>query len=373
MKRIPSLDGLRALSITLVLCSHLVGTAGYPFGETPLLDLGNLGVRVFFVISGFLITGILLREHGKSGSIDLVQFYFKRTFRIFPAYYVYVLAAVVIGLTTTMVVDGADVLHALTYTTNYHSHRHWLVGHGWSLGVEEQFYLLWPLVILMLGPLRGGRAAIAFVFTVPALRVLLMGLPDGTLPLQDNVGFSFETVGDAIAMGCLLSLYRERLWSTPWYRRLLGSRAFVAIPLLGLAAASLDRWHGVVPDRVDFVLTGLHAAAGITVLNACIAACIDWSVRFSEGKVGRVLNQRALVTVGVYSYSLYLWQQPFLNRNHSAWWTAFPANLALTALAAFLSYQLVEGPFLRLRARIASHFTRRAPDRVGPVYVEPKS
>src|SRR5687767_15042456 len=119
--RIRSLDGLRAVAILLVLLAHLPHSlAAAPAWTEHLMPLGLLGVRVFFVISGFLISSLLFAELAKSGAISLRKFYFRRTLRIFPAFYVYVAAIAIAAALGLVVLRPYDLLAALTYTTNYH-------------------------------------------------------------------------------------------------------------------------------------------------------------------------------------------------------------------------------------------------------------
>ena len=141
----PSLDGLRAFSIVLVLIAHV--SLQYPWLRRFVEHVGNYGVRIFFVISGFLITGLLLKELTKTGRISLKSFYIRRTLRIFPAFYVYVLTVVILAWAGILILLPGDLLHAVTYTMNYHMVRSWWLNHMWSLSVEEQFYLLWPTVL----------------------------------------------------------------------------------------------------------------------------------------------------------------------------------------------------------------------------------
>jgi peptidoglycan/LPS O-acetylase OafA/YrhL len=351
--RIPSLDGLRALSIFLVLFGHLRGTAGFlPIGgPLAVLDYGNLGVRVFFVISGYLISSILFSEMGRRDTISLTKFYFRRAFRIFPAFYAFIAASCVLASLGYASLRPGDVLHAVTYTTNYHYDRGWALGHTWSLAVEEQFYLLWPATLLLLGKKRGLHVAVAFALLAPAIRVATRVLDLGP---QEGVGETFQTVGDSIALGCLLAGYRDRLHAWRPYARFMGSPFFALVPVIGLLAALTQShpriWGGV----------------GESTVNACIALCIDYGMAKSAGPVGRLLNWRPLAFVGTLSYSLYLWQQPFLNRQSSGPFAAFPANLALAFGAALLSYYLVERPFLRWRERLEARMFARKPAAVAP-------
>lgn len=189
--RYPSLDGLRAVSISLVIAHHL-GVSSLPVIWR--LDIGNLGVRTFFVISGFLITSLLLAEREKVGRIDIKAFYLRRLFRIVPAYWVF-LSAMAVS------VPVAALLPSLLYYANY-SHPALLVGHTWSLSVEEQFYLIWPLALLW----RPLWAVGAMLILAPIMRHLA---DQGLWPVESR--YAWECVCDALAAGCLLALVRDKL------------------------------------------------------------------------------------------------------------------------------------------------------------------
>jgi len=352
--RIPSLDGLRAISIGLVLFSHLAGTRGFPISAAAAnpWSLGNFGVTVFFVISGFLITGLLLEELRRTDRIRLGRFYFRRTLRIFPPYFALLIILAAADAAGWIALNPGDLLHGATYTSNYHDGRSWFVGHTWSLSVEEQFYLLWPAVLLMARTRRAVLIAAATILIAPFIRV-------GEWELMrwagHGVGYRFETIADSLAAGCVLACLRGRLHASPLYMRALSSPAFIAVPMIAIAA-NLTHDHPLVT-----------LGASVTVINLCLALCIDWAVTFSDGRIGRILNAAPLVFVGWISYSLYLWQQPFLNRDSAAWSAAFPLNILLTLAAALGSYYLVERPSLQLRKRVEARQRRATPaPPVGP-------
>jgi peptidoglycan/LPS O-acetylase OafA/YrhL len=338
-RRIPSLDGLRAISIALVLISHLAGTANFPISAAQgnFWGLGEFGVVVFFVISGFLITGLLLHEIEKTGTVHLGNFYFRRTLRIFPPYYAFLLCLLGADLVAGPLLTANDAVHALSYTANYDLDRSWFVGHTWSLSVEEQFYLLWPAVLLFARTRRAILIAAGVVLLAPVVRV---GEWELLRQYGEGIGHRFETIADAIAIGCVLAGARPALHRTRWYPRLLASPLFVAVPVIAVAANLLHD-HPLV-----------NFAAGMTVTHIAIALCLDWCVTFHEGRVGRVLNATPLVFVGWLSYSLYLWQQPFLNRGSASPLAAFPVNIIIVVLLALTSYFLVERPALALRQRV---------------------
>jgi peptidoglycan/LPS O-acetylase OafA/YrhL len=344
--RIPSLDGLRALSISLVLWAHVSGTAG--FVQLPHWLAGSaalFGVRVFFVISGYLITSLLLNEIDRTGTVSVPHFYLRRTLRIFPPFYAYVGAIALAGALGWIQLRDNDILAAVTYTTNYHHERSWYLGHAWSLAVEEQFYLLWPFLIKYLGVGRSTRVAVATIIAAPLLRIGLMVAAPSFRP---GIGETFPTVADAIATGCVLAVARGRIESWPRLAALLRGPAFWIIPAIAFACA-------FVPSaKADALL-------GQTISNIGIALSIERFVRQPDTAAGRLLNARPIVFVGVLSYSLYLWQQPFLNRHSAAWMSAFPMNLALAFAAALTSYYLIERPALRLRARIEARLRARVP------------
>lgn len=339
---------MRAVSIALVVFSHLLGGRGFLPVVSPFthVDLGNFGVRVFFVISGYLISSLLFHEIAKSHTVSLPKFYFRRAFRIFPAFYVNVAVVVALASVGWASLKPGDVLHAVTYTTNYHYDRAWDLGHMWSLAVEEQFYLLWPAILLFLGKQRGVAIAAVFVVLAPAIRLATYKLH---LAPPEGISETFQTVGDSIAVGCVLAGWRDQLTASARYRAFQASPLFVLVPITALAAAVL-RPHPLA----DY-------AVGQTTMNVCIALTVDWCIRHPEGRVGRFLNSAPLVYVGTLSYSIYLWQQFFLNHTSSAPFAVFPLNLALTAAAALASYYVVERPFLRWRERIEPHIFKKKP------------
>lgn len=321
--RIPSLDGLRAASLACVLLAHLSGTRH--FFRCEVFEIyGNFGVRVFFVISGFLITGLMLEERDQRGSISLRDFYVRRAYRILPAAYVFMFAMIAAHWHA---LTWSSILSALTYSSNYFHDEHWVLGHLWSLSVEEQFYLLWPLILVMFFRKRLWVVA-SLLLSGPPLRVLFWMLWG-----YRAVEHPFPVVMDTLAAGCALAMLQPQLLRLD---RWLRSRWFLLVP--GLT---------VVVPLLRLASNRTYQVAGLTLMHVGIALSIQHAVRMQY----RALNCAPVVWVGTLSYSFYLWQQPFLNRASQAWWTAFPQNLALALLFATASYYWVEKPFLGMRAR----------------------
>jgi peptidoglycan/LPS O-acetylase OafA/YrhL len=343
--RVASLDGFRAISIGLVIVGHVVGTRGLPkaasIAAAPFL--ASVGVRVFFVISGFLITRLLLIEEEKQGRIRLSTFYFRRAFRILIPYYAFLAVVALLAGGGYLHLARGDLGYAVVYLSNY-SHSAWAIQHTWSLAVEEQFYLVWPLLLVFLGVRRSLWIAAASLLAAPCWRVFLWYFDPAA---RDGIGHAFGTVADALATGCLLAGVREKLWNNARYRSLLASRWFGLVPVAVLAT-------GVLQDRPRLAFT-----VGVAVLNIGVALCIDRCLRFPGHLATRVLSCRPLVTVGRASYSIYLWQQLFLDRSSAAWTAAFPVNILLVVVVSTVACHLIEKPSLAVRVRAEAWFERQ--------------
>lgn len=324
--RIPSLDGLRAFSILLVIMGHLWGGAGMS------VRMSAFGVHVFFVLSGYLITGLLQKEHAREGRISLLAFYQRRCFRIFPAAFTYIL---IIALLSPA--SRSALVYAVTYTTSYHPiDIPLLFQHLWSLSVEEQFYLLWPLALLL--SFR-HRAWIAWsTMIVAALFRLWIVCNPNYNPVYTH--FSFFGTMDSIAAGCLLAIYEPQVRSRcQWMAQ--SPAIAIALPLTAwvVEAAFWDKMSvlwGVFP-----LLVGLWVLLMIERR--------DW-----------ILNNIVASTLGVLSYSLYLWQQPLTLLSKPS---MVLKPIALLACAT-ASYILIEKPMLKLgswlRSRHQAHLTVNA-------------
>jgi peptidoglycan/LPS O-acetylase OafA/YrhL len=352
--RIRSLDGLRAVSILLVLFWHLaVHRVDSAHGVT-VGPIGALGVRIFFVISGFLITTLLLRELAAAGRISLAKFYARRTLRIFPASYAYIAVLAALAWAGIIVLQPHDLVFAATYTSSYVAGTSWWVAHLWSLSVEEQFYLLWPGVIALGGRRLAEGVAGATVIAGPLLRGLWWVL----LP-QDRLllGRAFPTVVDALAIGCLCAFHGD--WAAK-ARRLRESHLWLMVA--GLFALSLIPQELLVPlVRRPFRILFDTAA------NVLIAGWLLGSVTVETGLMTRLLNSRPLAALGTVSYSLYLWQQLFTGFAHLGTLAVVGGALG----AATMSYWLLERPLMALRRNLRTEEMREpspeeTPSTVGP-------
>lgn len=338
--RIPSLDGLRGISILMVLASH----CKYPYTDQlpPLLDKVltrcAIGVDVFFIISGFLITLLLLREQDSTGRINLKSFYLRRAFRILPAYYCFVAVALCFPLLGW--VDAYVPLPAYvavpTFFVDFLVSCPLFVHHLWSLSVEEHFYLVFPLLVWW-DRRWAVRLTVSWVILTPGFRYAVTHAP---IVLPD-IKFWTLTRADAISIGCLLAF---ALRSEVWRPRLAWSET-ISIAAATAAACLLVATTFAPPGHWMNLYRTLVSE---TVDAICIAVIIWTVVSRPKSLAKRLLESRPLVAVGMLSYSLYLWHTPFLVEDNIK---PLAFRLLLVFAVAFASFRFVERPFLQIKKR----------------------
>lgn len=342
---IPNLDGLRAISILIVMLSHFV-TSKIP---------GGLGVYVFFVISGFLISRQMFQEHRQHRRVSLKNFYIRRFFRLYPVTIVYTAVVVAGYLALGMEIDWLQPASAQFYFANYY-YADLLLTHSrgelmpfqifWSLSVEEHFYLLFPTVFVLLRG-DGRRIAVGVLGVLAAALALRIGTalvrPD--LLTSEYFYYRSEFRLDSIAFGvgiaALCELAKGRL--------ILARLATPGLFLAGLALIFL-----CLAYRDDF----FRETFRYSVLGIAITAMVV-SVLFSQRllPIQRALNSRALTYIGKLSYSLYIWHllAPMIGRFVLPDIPAFAQILVSITLAlgmAAASYHLLEKPLMGLRKRL---------------------
>jgi peptidoglycan/LPS O-acetylase OafA/YrhL len=335
-REIPTLNGLRAIAVLFVILSH----AGLP---AP----GGFGVLIFFTLSGFLITWLLLSEHARTGAISLKNFYVRRSLRIFPAYYAY--STLVIGMlfATHKPINVPQAAASLLYVNNYYQailgDPNTAFSHTWSLAVEEQFYLIWaPSIIVLLRYRRILPALVSAIVTIWVYRLALVSLGVH----QGYIYEAFDTRADHLLTGCLLAwLLFEQKWvrlfefvCRPW---VIG---MIVVILAILNAAEL-RYEAIFRDTVAFMFEpGLVAMLIAGLINA------------SGSLAGRILETPIVSGIGRISYSMYLYQQIVIGPVEKALisqpvFLRALASVVVTIAIALCSYHLIEKPFLRLKSR----------------------
>lgn len=348
--RIPGLDALRALAVFLVLADHS-GWAG-PFG-LPLFD-GGFGVMLFFVLSGFLITRGLLAELRHRNDIDLGRFYVRRAARLLPVFYVYVLVGLVLLTLAHRPVPWGAIWSSSTYVVNYYqaftgAASHYL-SHCWSLAVEEQFYMLWPLGLLLI-----HRHVKVTWHGVLALTLALIGCRLAWVfagASDEYLYRALETRGDQLAIGGLLACAVASQRVREGFAR-VPARHWVLLGCLLLVILSFNVFRGsnVLKYAVGFSIESLLVTLALPLV---ILAANQPGTRTS-----RVLNADGLAWIGRISYGIYLFHPMVLHpvRNiltrlglHTD--VAIAVSMVAVAIVAHISFRWFEEP---LRQRIVQN------------------
>lgn len=338
---VPSLNGLRAISIGIVILFH-AGFRNLGFANIPG---GQFGVNIFFIVSGFLITLLLIEEEKASNTISLKKFYLRRVFRIFPAYYFLLLVYYLLQLAGVFHFSGLAWLTAITYSRDIpfpKSADNWQMGHLWSLSVEEHFYLLWPVIFKFLKSYR-VKIIVVLIILIPVIR----GLIAANHPLDDTA--TIYERADALMWGCLLAIYYTPI--SKWIIANFAKYKFpVLIPLTGLVISviSVKLFESNTPLAIG-VGRALGRADG-TGTDIFICMTIVMTVNLQDTIAFKFLNLNFMNFIGKISYSLYIWQQLFFSDLHNFFFS-FPINLLCMLAVAIASYYLIEKPFLKLKER----------------------
>lgn len=350
-RRTQELTGLRCVAVTLVIISHAerMTTSGYNGWLAPLrlLTDGRLGVLIFFVLSGFLITDLLRREWSSTGKINLPAFYMRRALRIWPAFYTYIITVSVLGAAGILDIHYRQTLYAAAHLWNYsgvlglastnlaHPGGAWYLGHFWTLALEEQFYWFWPPVLLYCLVRNDSRPLVFLVLLVPVIRMATyVGVPS----LRGQLLMMLHTGVDPILVGCYAGLHKEKL-----------QKMVSGLPNGSLILSALVLTLFFLMPLADKRLGGYWIASYGRTIEAAIAATLIIALTCkADFWFSRLLRTRAFVAVGTISFSLYLWQQLFFNVA-TPFAFRFPLCIAEALAAATLSYWLIEQPFLRFK------------------------
>ncbi|UFH52512.1 acyltransferase [Spirosoma sp. KNUC1025] len=360
MNRIASLDGIRAVSILMVLLAHAQLSFPHFIAYHPAYDYianSRLGVKIFFVISGYLITRLLMTEFAKTGQVSLKQFYIRRIFRIFPVFYLYILVVLLLKwyVVPDIFTNYSQVGVAALYLWNYKhlliqniptDKGNWFFGHFWSLSMEEQFYLLWPISFIKLSRRTLIISTGLIIALMPFVRLATyQWMPSS----RGQVSMMLQTGGDAVLIGCLGALLEKQLLS----KQILKSKVVIILAALFIFVIDLycsHRFGG------KYSLT-----IGMSLTNVCILILLFWCI-YVPSFVSRLLNSKLMIHIGILSYSLYIWQQLFLSHTTHAWVNKFPQNLVLVMVVAHISYYLIEKPTMSLRHYFSKKQVLTAPE-----------
>lgn len=346
-KYIQSIDGLRAMSVTIVFFFHAKDTEDLPeflhfLGE--YFFFGAFGVHIFFAISGFLITGLLLKEKVKTGKINLLSFYWRRSVRIFPVLYAYLLVLFALTYFYDLGTNNFMFISTALYLQNFGFYGGtWVLGHMWSLSVEEQFYLIWPSLLMFAKRFK----YLPFIFTASV--VLLCPIISAVVYLRPT--YSYVLLAPIllniplILFGALAAfcLYKG------WFNSII---AVISKPVFGLSIVLA--WLMYLP-KVLLILAPFTVPFSNVFGSFFISIFILHIITIpKETILYRVLNYPLIIYIGKLSYSIYIWQQLFLipsnvSYHANVWWAFFPLNMLMALTVAIFSYHFVEQPLLKFK------------------------
>ncbi len=389
---IPGLDGLRGAAILLVMIHHMTvftPVSGVGRWISSIADFGWCGVDLFFVLSGFLITGILVDAKGRRHYF--LNFYARRTVRIFPLYYAVVIFSLIvlpliarytnIGALENQLAEWSEVMDRQQwywlYLSNFsiayhHKFAHGILDVSWSLAIEEQFYLIWPALVFLLNPRAIFRMCCVIIVLALLLRAVLISMEVFDMDWWFAHPMAMYTITfcrmDALAMGGLLAILARRTGDLkillPIARKFLLAGLAVVLACLALDSTMGWKrvgelsWSGYAMQSLGYTALAI-TFGGLLVLSICAN---------TEKPFGRFMNGRFMSTFGKFSYALYLFHLPiravlrevvpFFAKNEMPVFlgTRIPIQLAFyivstiaCLLAAWVSWHLYEKQFLKLK------------------------
>ena len=359
----PALDGLRSLAIVLVLVYH-AGTLGSPLDIGPG---GFIGVEVFFVVSGYLITALLVEEWRRAGRIDLGRFWLRRARRLLPALGVMLVAAVALATVLDESTLGGlrgDLLGAVFYVSNWQQifgdvgyfggpSTPPLLRHLWSLAIEEQWYLIWPVVFAALMRRAAGHVERIRPVLVVAAVATALAMPLAYVEFDAfRVNLAYLATFTRVS-GLLFGAALALTW-TPWRWRGAGARRLVGLDVAGFAAllglfALGAGLHSTTPGAYEtklFLVAGPAVLpGGLFLVSVLSAVAIAAAVHPGAVLMHRVFGHRVPGEFGKRSYGLYLWHWPlFVLLDAGDGWIRLALALAVSVVATEVSYRFVERP-----------------------------
>jgi peptidoglycan/LPS O-acetylase OafA/YrhL len=341
-KNIPALDGVRGIAALIVVFYHLY------LRHLAWMPDGAFGVLIFFVLSGFLITWLLLKETDETGTVSLSGFYIRRSLRIFPAFYVCWFVTLMTFRFTQGYIPWGECLSTFFYVGDYYYPFHEaqkFMGFAWSLAVEEQFYLLWPFVFVACRNRRttlakGLCTVILLTWCYRAILKFVVHVPEHYL------SYAFDCHIDHLMVGALTAITLRSGWLRSFWTAVCRPVWTVfTLSLLSLSVHLTHRFgHGydhTLGYACDPVLIAILLVQLISLESVMPFSWLNWPVSRFFGRI----------SYPVYLYHLYAIENASLIFPHTGWKFRVVASLALSVVFATASYFLIEKPFLRLKGR----------------------
>ena len=353
---IPCLNGLRAFAIILVILCHLAHAPNVPdflYKIVSFTDLGSIGVRLFFLLSGFLITFLLIDELEKKGKIMIKHFFIRRSLRIFPCFYAYLIVLFFLKISGIVLISTDAILWSFLYIQNLNIFQNidafpssWLVKHSWSLSVEEQFYIIYPFVFIKLKQFVSNKLHFLIIGAIligTFFRPLNYAFPN----ISRLLGGSFLMHADYLVWGCCIAFGYKK------YKDI----ALIKLEKYKYTLLIVAVIISVLASKYAFI-SGFYALfCGSIVLISC-AYILVFFLLFPNSGIGKILEYKPIIFIGKLSYSLYVWNLLFIG-NTGLWLkyqflTVFPLNIAIVIGCALVSYYVVEIPFLKLKSKFST-------------------
>lgn len=353
-RHVPALDGLRGIAVLLVMMYHLDSLIPQLY---PFVKGGFLGVDVFFVLSGFLITSILIKEYELTNKIFLKNFYVRRFLRLAPAFWLFLICLFFIDLIVLPTNQNSNSINPYNLFFSFFYLMNWYaaispgmtgsLNHTWSLAIEEQFYIIWSLVIYkFFSEGKTRKQLVRFTTLTALLLIICRGLRAGMGVDPYALYYSTDTRIDALLIGCLASMiFSWQSIPNDFYQtKLFNSIAFSAIVL-----ALLILFNFTYLDPILYY-------APLSIFAFSIAIIILWLSTRENTLIHQFMENKTLRWIGVISYGLYLWHFvmfEFAKKSFdSIWFQAF-GGIILAFLVSAISYYLVEKPFLKLKEKFS--------------------
>ena len=362
MNRILGLDGIRAYAALMVVVSHMYLFIELYNNNSPYYSLvrGIIGVKIFFILSGFLITNLLYKEYKKYGRISLKLFIIRRGLRIFPVFYLFILAVLIIGLFFETMVSPKQLFYASIYWFNHLPRDEYsiLLGHTWSLAVEEHFYILWPPIFILM--LRVKLSPTVQIFILLSL-IYFLQLLENSLYNNEEISSTYRVSGwtSSAAIYLLVGCVGGIMLHTSWWEKFSSSKFISIILAVSFFIGYLvDFWYGEV-DIIQKYLRIIGILAGIL-----------WIVINQESLFVRFLELKPIAYLGQVSYGIYVWQGFYLatgpGRASGQEWplkaeieiqSLTSTGFILLCITVPISYHLFEVKFLKLKDRFRPNYT----------------
>ncbi len=349
-KKILGFDGIRGLAVLSVILTHLyvfehIEDKGFLSTEILQSINGGAGVQAFFILSGFLITYLLINESNKNGEISLANFYIRRTLRIFPLYFFVLFLISIIHIFRDQVTNWKSISFATLYSYNFVP-KAWysgILGHTWSLAVEEHFYLVWPFVFISVGFKSKKLLLILIVFSVTSFLINMYLNQWEWIKTNFFIDRWSFIAGFNIAFGCFFSILIFGKFKASIFKRYLSY--FLAL-CIGISLWFCSLW---MPDVISNTI--------IYARGLGLAITISWIYLNQDSIITKTLEFRPLSYIGTISYGIYMYQGFFLSTSpyrlpNQSWPPDQYLGLLLLIIVAPVSYHLFEKPITNMKSKL---------------------